>query len=291
MEVAFLANFGEKLTCGGDAFSPLKEATMRKHFLCSLWLVALLLQSVAAAPLETSFFSLEVPDAWTFTRNPSGLWQLTAPGPDPLEILVSVARLNTTPELYLKGTEKVWSSLGSVERLQPWLADRADQAWFLVKHSTPGQEHLATVKWVRWRGSLLVVTSFRAPRAQLKAHKGTILAVARGLKLERPEFDQARLVKEVELVLHSEEDDAGHLKDPDGERRRLSIARQDWEPFFLNDQPALYQAYRDYLTARFDAAFAIVNGSELGIGPDMIESRLTGVANRRQELKHQLDGS
>src|SRR4051794_2169507 len=44
-------------------------------------LALLFLAPAGAAPLETSFFTWEVPEGWTVSRNPSGLWQLTAPGP------------------------------------------------------------------------------------------------------------------------------------------------------------------------------------------------------------------
>lgn len=244
-----------------------------------------------AAPLETSFFTWNVPESWTVSRNTSGLWQLTAPGLDPLEVLVSVGRLNTTPELYLASTATLWRSLGQVEPLQPWLKDLPQQAWFLVKHPPqPGMPLLSTVKWVRWRGPLLVVTSFKAPRASLESWGPKIRSMATSLKLLKPQYQEPLLREEVATVLRDNEDSRDGLASLDAARSAMNIARQDWEPFFDADKPPLYRAYADYLEARYDAAFAIVNGPSLGMGPDVVESRLQAVANRRQELRREFQG-
>jgi hypothetical protein len=262
----------------------------RKIALALLMLLGLFAPAVAA-PLETPFFTCEVPQGWTVSRNPSGLWQLTAPGPEPLEVQISVAHLSTTPEMYLAGTAKLWRSLGEVQQLQPWLVDRPNQAWFLVKHTpVTGQAPLGTVKWVRWRGDLLVVTSFRAPRAALKGWASKIRSIASGLKLEKPEFDEARLREEVDAVLSDDEDSREALSDAGVAKLAMSVARQDWEPFFAADKPPLYRAYLAYLEARYDAAFAIANGEELGMGPDVVASRLAAVANRRDELRREAQG-
>ncbi len=242
-----------------------------------------------AAPVETRFFDWEVPDAWTVSRDPSGLWQFLGPGPDNLEVLVSVGRLNASPQVYLKATEQVWRSMGVVRRLDPWLTDPPEQAWFLVKHSKVGEEQLVTVKWVRWKGPLLVVTSFQIPDVQLHAQTPQIREWAANLKLKLPAFDISELSSEAGAALRELDDSEDGLGDFEGARVALNTARQDWEPFFLADQPPLYRAYFEYLDARFDAAFAIVNGPELGMGEDIVKSRLKGVANRREELRQTLE--
>lgn len=249
---------------------------------------------VGAAPLETPFFLWDVPEGWTVARNPSGLWQLTAPGPQPLEVTISVARLSTTPEAYLQGTASLWRGLGLVEPLPPWVPGRVNQAWFLVKHSPhPGQEHMATVKWVCWRGPLLVVTSFKAPQKDLPSWEPRIRAMSPPLKLRKPQFQEALLRAEVNGALRDNEESPEYLSEVDAIKLAMAVARQDWEPFFGSDeaaQPALYRAYIEYLESRYDASFAIANGAELGIGPDLVDSRLRGLQIRRDELRRQAQG-
>lgn len=271
---------------------------MRKHVL-SIILLLCLGGPLWAAPLETPFFTWEVPQGWTVTRNSSGLWELVAPGPDPLEVVVSVARLSTTPEAYLQGTSNLWRSLGTVEPLKPWLADRPNQAWFLVKHTPePGKPEMATVKWVRWRGPVLVVTSFKARGSELRSWAPKIRTLAQDLKLEKPEYHEDALLLEVQGVLQDAEDTPEALSDLEAAKLALNTARQDWEPFFLSArtqegpdaQPPLLRAYLAYLEARYDATLAIANGAELGMGPDIVQSRLNSVAVRRDELRREAGG-
>ena len=249
----------------------------------------MLISAAFASPVETRFFDWEVPDAWTVSRDPSGLWQFIGPGPENLEILVSVGHLNASPGVYLKATEQVWQSMGVVRRLEPWLSDPPEQAWFLVKHSRVGEEQLVTIKWVRWDGPLLVVTSFQVPDVKLQTLAPQIKAWAADLKLKRPKFEVSELTDEIQSALRELEDSEEGLTDFEGARLALNTARQDWEPFFLADKPPLYRAYHEYLDARFDAAFAIVNGPELGMGEDIIKSRLKGVSNRREALRQMLE--
>lgn len=252
------------------------------------WLVAL---PVAAAPLETPFFRWEVPQGWTVSRNPLGLWVLTAPGPNPLEAQVSVVRLSTSPEHYLKGTAALWKSLGEVEQRHPWVTDRENQAWFLVKHTPqPGQPQIATVKWVSWRGPMLAVVSYKAPLADMKSWAPKIRSMSLGLQLQRPQFDETRLREEIDTVLSETEDRRETLADLESIKLAMAVARQDWEPFFAADKPPVYRAYVAYLEARYDAAFAITNGSAMGMGPDVVDSRLQALGNRREELRREAQG-
>lgn len=252
-----------------------------------------------AAPLETAFFSWDVPQGWTVSRNPSGLWQITAPGKNPLEAVVSVARLTTSPELYLQSTATLWKSLGTVEPLEPWLAKHRNQAWFLVKHSpVAGEKPMATIKWVRWRGPLLLVTSFKTPQDSLSSWAPQIRSLAADLKIAKPEFNEAKLRDEINQALRNNKDSREALTDVERIKLAMNVARQDWEPFFgsgsdvttANEQPVLYRNYLSYLEARFEASFAIVHGPEMGIGPDIIESRLRSVAIRRDELRREAQG-
>jgi hypothetical protein len=265
---------------------------MRKLILLLLLAVSL---PLAAAPLETPFFSWEVPDGWTVSRNPSGLWQLTAPGAEPLEVTLMAARLNTTPEAYLQGTTALWRSLGQVEPLQPLVEKWRNQAWFLVKHPPQaGQRDQVTVKWVAWRGPLLVVTSFKTGQADLPYWEPRIRELGQQLRVVRqPKFEEALLRAEANTALRDNEDSAQHLRELEQIKLAMAVARQDWEPFFGSEQqtqPDLYRAYIDYLEARYEASFAIVNGPDLGMGPDIVESRLRGLANRRNELRRQVQG-
>lgn len=271
----------------------LKRLTL--HFIA---LVALCLP-VAAAPLETPFFRWEVPKGWTVSRNPSGLWQLTAPGPEPLEAVVSVARLTAAPDLYLQSTAALWKSLGTVEPLPPWNSDRRNQAWFLVKHTAAaGETPMATVKWVRWRGPLLLVASFKASQDALASWEPQIRALAVELRVSRPQFNEGRLREEILGVLRANDMGREALGNVEQLRLAMNVARQDWEPFFgsgsdlasLEEQPLLYRAYLAYLEARYEAGFAIVHGAELGMGPDIVESRLRSVEVRRSELRREAQG-
>lgn len=289
----------------GETYSPshgrtLEQGTSQLRKIAVSAILSLLLSgSLLAAPLETPFFTWEVPQGWTVTRNSSGLWELIAPGPNPLEVLVSVARLSTTPEAYLQGTTGLWKSLGTVEPLKPWLTDRPNQAWFLVKHNPEaGQPAMATVKWVRWRGTVLVVTSFRAKQSELNSWAPKIRSLAQDLKIEKPEYDEAVLLEEVQDVLQNAEDTPEGLGDLEAAKLALNRARQDWEPFFLSArtqegpeaQPALLRAYLAYLEARYDATLVIANGAELGMGPDIQQSRLHSVSIRRDELRREAGG-
>lgn len=269
-----------------------------RHLICHTLLLISLQACLSAAPLETPFFTWEVPEGWTVSRNTSGLWQVTAPGSNPMEAVVSVARLSTTPEAYLQGTSSLWRSLGTVEPLQPWLTDRPNQAWFLVKHTAEANAvAMSTVKWVRWRGPLLVVTSFKAPSDALKSWAPKIRSLALNQMLEKPEYEEAELREEVKNVLRNQEDSPETLTDVDAIKLAMNVARQDWEPFFGSGKnpagpavPLLFETYLAYLEARYDASFAIVHGPQLGMGPDIVESRLRSVAVRRDELRRELQG-
>lgn len=253
------------------------------------WL--LLASAALAAPLETSFFSWEIPDRWTVERDLQGQWEITAPGPDPLIALVNVGYLTTTPELYLKGSTAIWATQGLLEPMEPLAARWPNQAWFLVKHHpNPGEKPKVSVKWVRWRGPTLVVTSFRVAQSDLESWRPQIQQMAENLKIKRPVFEESALRAEIDEVLQANEDRAETLTDLESARLDLNVARQDWEPFFAADKPPLYRAYIDYLEARYDAVFVVVAGPESGLGPDVVESRMQGLINRRDALRRELHG-
>lgn len=269
-----------------------------KSLTLALALTLALMASVNAAPLETPFFSWEVPDGWTVSRDPSGLWQLTAPGSSPLVVAITAARLRTPPQVYLNGSARLWASLGKLEAIEPLTHKVSNQAWFLISlppqpsstDSIKATGDRSTIKWVRWRDSLLVVSSFSMPTEDLKALRPVIQRLASGLKLARPKFNEARLLQEIKKVLEVNQETSAGLRGLEDVRQQMNIARQDWEPFFLDSDPPIYTAYLSYLEARFDAAFAIVNAKELGIDADTIANRLKSVVNKREELRHQLQG-
>ena len=264
-----------------------------RHILRPLFIVALLFSAQAcwAAPLETSFFSWEIPDAWTVERDASGQWQITAPGPNPLVTVVSAGRLGTTPELYLKGSLGVWRTQGEIEPIPALVTKRENQAWFLVKHHPKaGEKPQATIKWVRWRGNLLVVTNFKAPQSDLKSWEPRIQELGNSLRLKKPVYQEMALKAEAQDALERNQDTAESLQNLDRAKLALNVARQDWEPYFSEEKPSLYQAYIDYLEARYDATYAIVAGRELGMGRDVVDSRIQALSNRRDELRKQVHG-
>ena len=264
-----------------------------RNFVRCLLTFALLLGAQAgwASPLETSFFSWEIPDGWTVERDTSGQWQITAPGLNPMVIVVNAGRLGTTPERYIQGSTAVWQTQGSVESISPLLTQRETQAWFLVKHHPkPGETPQATVKWVRWRGELLVVANFKTPQASLAAWEPQIQAIGKSLRLKKPVYKEVALKGEAQQVLDRNRDTEESLQSLDRAKLDLNVARQDWEPFFSTEKPALYQAYIDYLEARYDATYVIVAGRELGMGRDVLESRMQALSNRRDELRKEVQG-
>lgn len=243
-----------------------------------------------AAPLESPFFTWEVPDGWTLSRTETGLWQLEAPGIQPLRVNVTVARLRTTPQQYLVGTTRLWASLGEVRMLEDWGAGVGDQAWFLVKPKDATLGMGTLVKWVCWRESILVVSSFAFPEGSLKANKARILQLAHGLRLLRPKFHEADLREEIKRVLTRNQDTLTELSDVALARRVMNVARQDWEAFFVAEAPVLYRAYLAYLDARYEAAFAHVLGKDLGIDDETVDSRVKTVLRCRDELHRRLQG-
>lgn len=269
-----------------------------KSLTLALVLALTLMASGHAAPLETPFFTWEVPDGWTVSRDPSGLWQLTAPGSSPLVVAITAARLRTPPQAYLNGSARLWASLGKLEAIEPLIHKVNNQAWFLISlppqpssnDSIKATGDRSTIKWVRWRDSLLVVSSFSMPTEDLKAFRPIIQRLASGLKLTRPKFNEARLLQEIKKTLEVNQETSAGLRGLEDIRQQMNIARQDWEPFFLDKEPPIYAAYLSYLEARFDAAFAIVNAKELGIDADTIKSRLKSVVSKREALRHQLQG-
>lgn len=240
-----------------------------------------------AEPLETAFFKVETPAGWEVSRNPSGLWTLTqSKSPKPY-VQFSVARLNSTPETYLRSHAALWSRLGVVENADPLNVKHSEQAWFLVKHSA---DDWVTLKWIRWSGKTLVVSNFRCPESELENHKVGFSEIAKTLELHTPEFSEESLKDSVKQFLGNHQDTPKGLQDPVLCRTTMAAIRQDWEPYFDADVPALYRAYVAYLEARFDAAFAAAHGQELGIGPDLVKARFQSVLNRRVELDAALRG-
>lgn len=110
------------------------------------------------------------------------------------------------------------------------------------------------------------------------------------LRIKKPVFEEAALRAEVDATLEKNQDTEKTLVDLAQAKLDLNVARQDWEPFFASDKPMLYRAYIDYLEARYDATFAIVAGPEMGMGRDVVESRMQGLTNRRDELRKELHG-
>ncbi len=252
----------------------------------TLCLCLILLTGVGLADeiLETRFFQV-TPGNWEVSRNDSGLWTLSGPE---ARVQFSVARLNSTPEAYVKGQAALWARLGFVKDFEPLTPERENQSWFLVKQSQEGSP--TTIKWVQWDNSLLVVTNFVCEDSVLEQCLSDFEAIARSVELKSPEFREENLRQEVLDALSGFADTRAELSSPDQARRQMSATRQDWEPFFLADVPPLYRSYLAYLEARFDAAFAVAHGEEMGIGPELVEARLRSVGYRRDELKAALEG-
>lgn len=253
-----------------------------------IWLSLSLLVSGSALAdtLETRFFRVE-PGAWSVSRNDTGLWTLSQPSPE-ARVQFTVSRLNTTPAVYLKAQAAVWARIGEIGSLDPLTPERENQAWFLVKHL---DDDLATIKWVQWEGSLLVVTSFQSKESEQPSLLESFTAIAQSVELNSPTYHEESLRQEIERVLRANTDSKDELSSPDESRQQMGVARQDWEPFFLADTPPIYRPYLAYLESRFDAAFAVAHGEELGIGPELVEARLRSVKYRRDELEAALQGN
>ncbi len=246
------------------------------------------LNSASAETLETDFYKAEVPEGWLVSRDTSGLWAMEPSGNNlPLKATVLVNRLRATPELYLQGTARLWSSKGEVEVLEDASKPQEGLIVFLIRPKLEEQD--SVLKFVQWQDDLMVITSLMFPVKHLQEALQTGERFSETVELKPIDFQPKRLKALISETLKKHDESSEDLMDPSLVRTEMGSFRQDWEPYFPHYKPPLYLAFQAYLEARFDASFAQVNGPGLGMPQDLIQSRFQSVDNRKAELLPLLD--
>lgn len=254
---------------------------MKFYNLITLLFSFFLVVSASAETLETNFYDLELPEKWRAARAPSGLWTV---GPQDEETgwKLSVARLRGGPELYFQNIARLWDRTGEVHVLK----DESDGAnGLIVFEIVPREGSDPTLKFCRWNIDLVWVASSTFPVER----RAKVLEMGRrftgNMEFSSVEFDPAALKSEIARVLKNHQATEGvELDDLRVVRTEMTSFRQDWEPYFPHSKPPIYEAFRKYLEARFDASFAINNAEQMGMPQSLIDSRVDSVSNRRAEL-------
>lgn len=238
-------------------------------------------------PLHTPFFSAKVPDGWTVSRTSGGLWSFSPSNAEqPEEFTVLPVHLNTTPEIYLKATSKLWRLRGEVEPVTLEESEPKDTAAFVLRpKDTPDEWQL---KIAHWKDHGLVMVTYMFPVKHWEQAKAEALSFTGNLEPLRPEYRRQDLMNVLAAGLKSHKDDREELADLNAVKTEMASFRVDWEPFFPDAKPRLYQAYRAYLESRFDAAFALNNGQELGMPESLIQERMEAVQSHRKEVEQAL---
>jgi hypothetical protein len=256
-------------------------------FLLSLFFLSpcIAQEAVEEKVFETDFYRVAVPPGWSAARTRTGLWEF-GDGEGDFSTTVLVSRLTTTPALYLQATGRLWQSRGRVEAVGEPGEFGENRAFFLIIPRKESEEPV--IKGLVWQDDLLAVTSSTFPVKHRK--KATQLAVSftRNLELKEIDLESGRLETFVTETLDHHSNTVESLSDAPAVRREMASFRQDWEPYFPHHKPALYQAMQAYLEARYDAAFVIANGEEMGMPPSLVETRLRSIRNRRAELERAL---
>jgi hypothetical protein len=243
---------------------------------------------LTAKTLETDFFRAQVPEHWDVSRDTSGLWVLLLPVEDSqVKATLLVNRLRTAPELYLQATARLWTTKGTVEVLEEAGNAQEKTMIFLIRPKLEDKEPV--LKFVQWQEDLMVITSFTFPVKHLAEILEEGQRFTGNIELKEFDFQPERLKSLISETLDRHQNSLEELSDPTAVRIEMASFRQDWEPYFPHHKPLLYLAFLAYLEARFDAAFAKVNGPGLGMPPDLIEARMTSISNRREELLSRLE--
>jgi hypothetical protein len=238
-------------------------------------MLALLVIPGAAEQLETDFFQVPVPEGWQTSRSATGLWQLKQDMPFELTATFLVNRLKTTPEMYLQGTVELWKTQGATEgnfdgrRLECLITPADGDPLFKI---------------VSWEEDILVVATFMFSVKHTDEALNTAQRLTQDLEIHNPNFEPEALRKAVNSALKRHENTPEELAEAVDIRRQMTSFRQDWEPYFIGPSPPLFEAFSAYLEARYDAAFVVANGKEMGMPESVLQSRLKSIENRRSEL-------
>ena len=103
------------------------------------------------------------------------------------------------------------------------------------------------------------------------------------MQISDSEYSEESLGDFVERSIEAHANSAEELAELALVRREMAIFRQDWEAYFPNQPSDLFTAYKKYLEARYDAAFVLAHGAEMGMPDDLFHTRLRSVDNRRVE--------
>lgn len=260
---------------------------MRKLFI-QVALFLLLSGTLWGEPLSAHFFTANVPDGWAVSRNSGGLWRFSpSVANDSVEITVLPVHLNTTPEMYLQATSKLWRLRGEVEALVLDASEPKDTAAFVLRpKDTPDQWQL---KVAHWKDHTLLMVSYMFPVKHWSQAQSEALSFTGNLVPLNPQYRQQDLMNVLSEGLKRHKDDREELSDFAAVKTEMAVFRVDWEPFFPDAKPRLYEAYRGYLESRFDASFALTNGKDLGMPESLIQERMEAVKGHRSEVERALE--
>lgn len=244
---------------------------------CLILLLLLLSMMSSAQTLQSNFFTLEASEDWTVSRNTSGLWQCDRREPFEMSATILALRLRTSPELYLQGTLQLWKTQGETMVLSS--GERSFEGLI-----TPAEGSSRILKSLRWEEDLLLVTSFTFPVKHTDEAMAVAASFSDGLEIKESIFKPANLQESVLTALAQHQNKAEELSDANSIRRDMTSFRQDWEPYFSGPKPELFEAFLAYLEARYDAAFVVAYGKDMGMPESLLDARLKAVDNRKNEV-------
>lgn len=259
---------------------------MKRSSLSFLLLLSLL-TSAWAETLETPFYKVEVPSGWRMERGLTGLWEFQPEDESFLRATVSVNRLRTRTEYYLQGVVRLWAARGEVSVLENASDPKKQLIVFLVK--LKGDDGLAELKLARWREELMVTTSFVVPLEKVEQVLPQGQRFTGNMEIKKPDYQPWMLVDFVRTALAKHSNSREELSELPVVKLEMTSFRQDWEPYFPHQKPGLYEAFRAYLEARFDAAYVVSNREQLGMPESRVEERLRAVEDRKSELMKVLE--
>jgi hypothetical protein len=241
-----------------------------------LLMLILVLAPCVADQLKTDFFQLPTPEGWQISRNTTGLWQMQREMPFEMTATFLVNRLKTEPDLYLRGTIQLWKTQGVTEGT---FDGRQMECLITPAEGNP------IFKLVRWNQDVLVVSTFMFPVKHTDEALNTVHSLTQDLTIKNPEFEPDALRETVENALEQHQNTPEELAIAADARRQMTSFRHDWEPHFTSPAPAIFEAFLAYMEARYDAAFVVEHGEEMGMPESILESRLKSIDNRKSELQ------
>lgn len=248
---------------------------MRRSSLRVLLFFFLLLWAQSwAQTLQSNFFTWEGSEDWTVSRNVNGLWQADRQEPFEMSATMLAVRLRTSPELYLQGTQELWKTQGETRVLSS--GEKSFECLI-----TPLEGSGRTLKSLRWEKDLLLVVSFTFPVKHTDEAMASAASFLQGLEIRELVYEPEILRKSIQAELAQHENSEQGLLDATAVRQDMTSFRHDWEPYFSSQKSELYQANLAYLEARYDAAFVVAYGKDMGMPESLLDSRLKAVENRK----------